>query len=185
AQIAFDVHRQSDHGALGLNRLHHALNNAALVVRGNVIVERVAFQLLDAQGDALLVGVDCQNHCIDPVSLRDVAPGGFAGCAPGQIGPVTQAVDAARQTNEHAEVGDRLDGAPDLVATLEVDGELFPGILTALLHAQRNTTTIFVDFQNHDFDFFAQGHNLARVDVLVGPVHFGNVYQTFDTVFHF
>ena len=29
-------------------------------------------------------------------------------------------------------------------------------------------------FQDHDFDFFAQGHDLARIDVL-GPVHFGDV----------
>src|SRR5690606_11952208 len=62
---------------------------------------------------------------------------------------------------------------------------LFPRVLTALLHAERDTATVFVDLENHDFDFFAQGDNLARIDVLVGPVHFGNVHQTFDTVFDF
>src|SRR5690606_15696587 len=102
----------------------------------------------------------------------------------GQVGQVNQAVDTARQTNEHAEVSDRLDGAANLVATLEVDRELFPRVRAALLHAQGDTTTVFVDFQNHDFDFFAQGHNLARVDVLVGPVHFGHVNQAFDAVFN-
>src|SRR5690606_34819508 len=181
----FDVNRQSDDGALGFNRLHHALNNVTLVVGSNVVVEGIAFQLLDAQGDALFLGVDGQHNGFDLVALLVVANGFFAGFAPGQVGQVNQAVDTARQTNEHAEVGDRLDGAANLVATLEVDRELFPRVRAALLHAQGDTTTIFVDFQNHDFDFFAQGHNLARVDVLVGPVHFGHVHQTFDTVFHF
>src|SRR5690606_5275669 len=111
--------------------------------------------------------------------------GFFAGLAPGQVGQVHQAVDAARQTDEHTEVGDRLDRAVNLVAALEVDRELFPRILTALLHAQRNTTTVFVDFQNHDFDFFAQVRDLPRIDLLLGPLHFGIVHQTFDTVFDF
>src|SRR5690606_35182598 len=69
--------------------------------------------------------------------------------------------------------------------TLEVDGELFPRIRTALFHAQRNAAAVFVDFQNHDFDFFAQGDYLARIHVLVGPIHFGNVHQAFDTGFNF
>src|SRR5690606_35083201 len=156
-----------------------------LVVGGNVVVEGVAFKLLDAQGDALLVGVDGQNHGVDLVALLEVANGFLAGVAPGKIGQMHQAVDAAGQADKHAEVGDRLDGATDLVATLEVDGELFPRVGTALLHAQRDTATIFVDLENHDFDFLAQGHDLAGIDVLVGPVHFGNVHQTFDAVFHF
>src|SRR5690606_3900575 len=184
-QVAFDVYRQGDHGALGLNRLDHTLNYAALVIGGNVVVEGVAFQLLDTQGDTLFLGVDGQDHGFDFVALLVVADGFFAGLAPGQIGQVNQAVDAAGQTHEHAEVGDRLDGATDLVTTLEVDGELFPRIRAALLHAQGDATTVFVDFQDHDFDLFAQGHDLARIDVLVGPIHFGYVHQTFDAVFHF
>src|SRR5690606_37815975 len=104
---------------------------------------------------------------------------------PGQVGQMHQAIDAARQANEHAEVGDRLDGAVNLVAALEVDRELFPWVGTALLHAQRDAATVFVDLENHDFDFFAQRHNLAGIDALVGPVHFGNVYQAFDTGFDF
>ena len=62
-----------------------------------------------------------------------------------------------------------------------VVGELFPGVGTALLHAERNTTTVFVDLEDHDFGFVAQRHHLARVDVLVGPVHFRDVHQTLDT----
>jgi hypothetical protein len=71
------------------------------------------------------------------------------------------------------------------VTTLEVGRKLFPRVLTALLHTQGDTATVFVDLENHDFDFFAECHNLAWIDVLVGPVHFGDVNQTFDTCFDF
>lgn len=46
-----------------------------------------------------------------------------------------------------------------------------------------DATTLFVDVQNHDFHFVADLYDLRRVDVLVGPVHFGDVHQTFDTFF--
>ena len=55
----------------------------------------------------------------------------------------------------------------------------------ALLHTQRNTAAVSVDVEDHDFSFVTQGHNLSRVNVLVSPIHFRNVYQTFNTVFDF
>src|SRR5690606_24664520 len=185
AQIAFDIDRQGHDCTLGFDRLDDARNHGALVVGGDEVVERIAFQLFDAQRDAFLVGVDTQNHGVDLVALLEVANSFFASFGPGEVGQVNQAVDAARQAHEHAEVRDGLDGAANLVATLEVDGELFPRIRTALFHAQRNAAAVFVDFQNHDFDFFAQGDYLARIHVLVGPIHFGNVHQAFDTGFNF
>ena len=94
-----------------------------------------------------------------------------------------EAVDAAGQADEHAEVGDRLDLARHLVATVEVLGELLPRVRLALLDAERDAAALFVDVEHHDFDFLARVHDLGRVDVLVGPVHFGHVHQAFDAVF--
>src|SRR5690606_6527717 len=37
-----------------------------------------------------------------------------------------------------------------------------------------------INFENNDFDFLSGGKNLARMDVLLGPRHFGNVDQAFD-----
>jgi len=59
-------------------------------------------------------------------------------------------------------------------------GELFPRVGLALFHAERNATAVLVDFQDHHLDFVADLHHLARVDVLVGPVHLGDVHQPFD-----
>src|SRR5690606_2585110 len=64
-------------------------------------------------------------------------------------------------------------------------GKLVPRIGHALFDTERNTAALFVNFQHHDFDFVTQLHNLGRIDVLVGPVHFRNVHQTFHAVFDF
>lgn len=56
----------------------------------------------------------------------------------------------------------------------------FPRIGGNLLHAQRDAATLLVDIQHHHFDFVTHLHNLGRVDVLVGPIHLGDVHQTFD-----
>ena len=51
------------------------------------------------------------------------------------------------------------------------------------MSAEADTTTLFVDIQHHDFDFLAGMHDLGRIDVLVSPVHFGNVDQALNAVF--
>jgi hypothetical protein len=63
--------------------------------------------------------------------------------------------------------------------------KLVPRIGLALLHAERDTATLFVDLEDHDFDFVAELDNLRRVNVLVGPVHFGDVHQAFDALLDF
>jgi len=100
-------------------------------------------------------------------------------------GEARETIDATGQTDEDAEVGDRLDGALNLVTLLVVHREVVPRIGLALLHTQGDTTTFFVDLEDHDFDFVAELDNLGRMNVLVGPVHFGNVNQAFDALFDF
>src|SRR3954462_5580075 len=185
AQVTHDVLAQVDLGALGVDGLDLARHDGALVVHRGEGGERVAIELLDAQGDALAVHVHAQHDRLDFLALLVVANRGFAGFVPRDVGQVHQAVDAGRQADEHAEVGDRLDRALDAVAALGVLREFLPGVGLALLHAQADAALVFVDLQDHDFDFVTQGHDLRRGDVLVGPVHFGNVHQAFDAGFQF
>jgi hypothetical protein len=49
---------------------------------------------------------------------------------------VNQTVDAAVQTDEDTEIGDRLDGAGDAVALDELAGDLFPRVRLSLLDAE-------------------------------------------------
>ena len=75
--------------------------------------------------------------------------------APGEVGEVNEAVNAALQADEHAEVRDRLDLALDAVTLLVGLIELFPRIDLALLHAEADAATLFVDIENHDLDLIA------------------------------
>src|SRR5690606_175892 len=93
---------------------------------------------------------------------------------------VHQAVDAAFQADEDAEVGDRLDLALDLVALLVDRGEGLPRVGGDLLDAQRDAAALLVHVQDHDLDLVADLDDLGRVDVLVGPVHLGHVHQALD-----
>ena len=73
-----------------------------------------------------------------------------------------QAVDAARQADEDAEVGDRLDLAADLVAAVVVLGELLPRVGLALLQPEGDAAALLVDVEHHDLDFLADVHHLGR-----------------------
>lgn len=88
-----------------------------------------------------------------------------------------QAIDAARQSDENAEVGDGLDLSGDAIVLVVAGCELRPGVGLALLEAQRNAPALLVDVEDHDLDLIADLHDLRRIDVLVGPVHFRHVDQ--------
>ena len=75
--------------------------------------------------------------------------------------------------------------AGNLVTLLVALSKFFPRIGFALLHTQGDTTTFFVDFENHHFNVITQLDNLLRINVLVGPIHFGDVHQAFNTGFDF
>ena len=81
-----------------------------------------------------------------------------------------QSVDAAGQTDEDAEVGDGLDEALRLVHLLVVDCELVPRIGHALLHAQRDTAPLFVDFQNHHLDLIGSCSTWVWMFLLVQSI---------------
>lgn len=112
--------------------------------------------------------VDRQDDGFQLVALLEATYGFFADFVPGDVGQVDQAVDAAVQTDEDTEVGDRLDGTGDTVTLVELAGEVFPRVGFALLDTQGDTTTLFVDVQNLNFHFVANLDDFRRMDVLVG-----------------
>eukprot|EP01136_Pigoraptor_vietnamica_P024358 Opistho-1_new@77345 len=185
AQVTDDVFAQIDLGALGIHGLDLAGHDRALVVDRHEGGERIGVELLDAQRDTLAVDIDSQHDGFDFLALFVVAHGGFAGLVPREVRQVHQTVDAGSQAHKDAEVGDRLDRALDAVAALGVLGKFLPRVGLALLHAQADAAFVFVDLEDHDFNFVAQGHELARCHILVGPVHFGHMDQAFDAGFEF
>ena len=165
-----DISRQLDMGFLGVDFDDAARDDGALVVDGQELGDRVGLELLDAQRDALALRIDREDDRFRFVALLELTNGFFAGLAPGDIGEVNQAVDAAFQTDEDTEVGDRLDGTGNAVALVVTSAEVFPRVGGALLDTQGNTATLFVDVQNHDFDFVTDLNHLGRMDVLAGQV---------------
>src|SRR5690606_1577263 len=178
--VALDTVGQLDRGALGVDFLDLAVDDRALRVRRHVLAERILLELLDAQRDALALRIDRQHDGLEGVALLEVADDVFAGGVPADVGQVDQAVDAAVQADADAEVGDRLDLALDLVSLLVQHGEGLPRIAGDLLHAERDAATLLVHVQHHDLDLVTDLHDLGRVDVLVGPVHLGDVHQALD-----
>ena len=61
----------------------------------------------------------------------------------------------------------------------------FPWVALCLFQTQRHATLAAVDFQNHNVNFLRGRHNFSWVYVLLGPRHFRNVNQTFNTSFQF
>jgi hypothetical protein len=87
------------------------------------------------------------------------------------------------QADEDAEVGDRLDLADHLVALVVVLGELFPRIgrhclmPSEMRRRSSSTSSTMTSTSSPSL------HDLGRIDVLVGPVHLGDVHQALDALF--
>ena len=54
-----------------------------------------------------------------------------------------------------------------------------------MFQAQTDAPLVAIDIEDHDLHFLARGDNLARVDILLGPAHLGDVDQAFDAGFQF
>src|SRR3982074_3277596 len=95
--------------------------------------ERIAFELLDAEREALLLDIDIEHHGLDHVALLEIVDHLLARKLPVEIGQMDHAVDVALETQEHAELGLVLDFAFDRGADRELLYEHFPGIAHGLL----------------------------------------------------
>src|SRR5262245_15832258 len=185
AELANDAAAEIHRGHLRVELLNHALHDAALRVLAQEQRQRVLVELLDAEGNPFALRIDREHDRLELLALLVVAHGLFAGHIPREVGQVHEAVDAARQPDEHAEIGDRLDLAGNLVALLVVLAELDPGVRLALLETERDAAALLVDVEDHDLDLVADLHDLVRIDVLVRPIHLGDVHEAFDALFDF
>ncbi len=74
-------------------------------------------------------------------------------------------------------------------STIDADRKLldedFPRIVHGLLEAERDAALVRIDLEHLHFDFLRGGDDLAGMDVLLGPAHFGDVDQAFDARLQF
>src|SRR5215212_8984044 len=95
------------------------------------------------------------------------------------------AIDVALETEEQAELGLVFDLAFDSRSDRELLYEYFPGISHGLLEAERDPALDRIDFKNLHFDFLRGRNDLAGMHVLLGPRHFRDMDQAFDTRLQF
>src|SRR3981189_1443006 len=147
--------------------------------------EGIAFELLDAERDALLFDIDVGRRGLDPVALLEVVDLLLARKLPVEIGQMDHAVDVALETQEQTELGLVLDLAFDGRTDRELLDENFPGVAHGLLETERDAALDRIHFENLHFDFLRGRNDLAGVHVLLGPRHFRDVDQAFDARLQF
>src|SRR4029078_9088170 len=139
-----------------------------------------AFELLDAERDALLLDIDVEHLRLDRLALAVKRERFLAGNAPGDVGHVDHAVDVAFEPDEQAEFGRVLDLALDGRAGRVLLRERLPRVGLGLLEAERDAALLLVDLEHLDVDFLAGADDLAGVNVLLGPAHLGDVDKALD-----
>src|SRR4030088_3033638 len=147
--------------------------------------EGVAFELLDAERDALLFDIDVEHHGLDHVALLEVVDHLLARKLPVEVGQMDHAVDVAFEPEEQAELGLVLDLAFDRRSHREFLDEHLPWISHGLLETERDPALDRIDFENLHFHFLRGRNDLAGVHVLLGPRHFRDVDQAFDARLQF
>src|SRR5205085_2530053 len=146
---------------------------------------RVALELLDAERDTLLLDIDVQHLGLDLVALLVLLDHLLARTLPVEIGEMDHAVHIAVEAEEQAELGLVLDLAFDRGAGRILLDEDLPGIAHGLLETERNAALDRIDLEDLHLDLLRGGDDLARMHVLLGPGHLGNVDQALDARLQF
>ncbi len=145
----------------------------------------VGLQLLDAQREAAVIGVDAEDDSLHHLSFFEDLGGMLDAFDPRHVGDVDQAVDAFFDFDEGAEIGEfaqaAFDDRADAVAVL--DGG--PGIGFQLFDAERYAFLARFYFENYDFDAIANLDDFGGVFEAARPGHLGNMDEAFDAGFEF
>src|SRR4051812_5461371 len=147
--------------------------------------ERIAFELLHAERNALLLDVDVENDGLHLVALLVLFDHLLARTLPVEVGEMHHAVYIAVEAEEQTELGLVLDLAFDHRASRILLDKQLPRIAHGLLQAERDAPLDRIDLEHLHFDFLRGGDDLAGVNVLLGPGHFGDVDQALDARLQF
>ena len=133
------------------------------------LLPRIAFELLDAEADALVLLVDVDDHGFEFVALFDHLGRVIDLLRPRHVGDVDHAVDAFFQLHERTVSGEVADGALDLAADLVAVFDFVPRIGLELADAEGDFLLLFVDAEHDGFEFLADGEHVGRAGDALGP----------------
>src|SRR5689334_21358665 len=171
----FDPFIQLDEGAEVGHAGDLSFNDAADLMTGEEVVPDIGGKLLQAQRQALVVGVDAENHGFDDVALLQHLGRMLDALAPRHVGDVNQAVDVFFDLHECAELGEIADLALDARAHRILLGQLVPRVGLDLLEAERNATRRRIHAEHHRIDGVADVENLRWMLDALAPRHLGDV----------
>src|SRR5437867_3320526 len=139
----------------------------------------VRLELLDAQRQALILGVDLPDNGLDLIPLLQHFGRVFQALGPGHVGDVHQPVDAFLDLDESPEIRQIADLAGDPVALVIFLADGLPGVGLGLPQAERQSTRRLVDVQDDRLDGVSHGHHLRGVLDPLGPGHLRHVDEPF------
>src|ERR1035437_2671859 len=148
-------------------------------VEGKVVFDGapgIRLDLLDAQRDLLVLGVNTQHHGFHRVAHLDPLRGMLDVLGPAHLGDMDEAFHTLLQLHEGAVVGDGDHATVDTGAFRILGRDGLPGVLLQLLEAQGDALLAIVEVQHLDREL------LPNVDELGGvrdaaPGHVGDVQQ--------
>src|SRR5579859_815529 len=139
--------------------------------------------LLDAERDAAIIGIDLQNLGRDGFALFENFMRILDALRPANVADVDEAVKAFFDFHEGAELRDVADFSCDNGADGILFGNENPGIGERLLDAERDAAVAGLDVQDDDVDFFADFKKLRRMLNFFRPAQLGDMDKTFDALF--
>ena len=140
---------------------------------------RIRLDLLHAEGDALLLGIDAEDDDFNFVALTDHLGRMAELAGPGHFGDVHEAFDAGFQLDERAVINKV--GHLAVVAGRfgEAGGDVLPRIGHELLEAEGNLLVVLVEGEHLEFEILTKRNHFARMaDTL--PRHIGDVKETVE-----
>ena len=156
-----------------------ALDDAALGVGVRQLLPGVALGLAQRQADAPLVHVELGDDRLDLVAHLEDLGGVDDLLGPRHLADVDQALDALLDLDEGAVVDDRHHPALDARADRVLLVDQRPGIVAALLVAERDALGLGVELEHDHLDLVAHREVLGGV-VDPAPGDVGDVQQAVD-----
>src|SRR5262245_46229418 len=157
-----------------------ALDRVAHVMTAEEVVPDIRRQLLQAERQPLVLGVDVEHHRIDDVALLQHFRRVLDPLAPRHVGDMNQAVDLFLDLDERAELGEVTNLALDSRTDGVLVRQVVPRVALDLFQTKRNASSRRIDSQHHRVDVVADIQNLRRVLDALAPRHLGNVNQPLD-----
>ena len=140
-----------------------AVHHVAHAMGSKEALPNIGLELLDAQREAPILRLDTENDSLHLFALLHDFRRMLDALGPAQVRDMYQPVDAVFDLDEGAKVSQVADAPFDHRSGRIALGQVLPGILQQLFHAQRNAAVGRIDAENHRLHFIARLHRATSI----------------------